>query len=91
MTSTRYLVKNGVTAAVCVNLSHSFSISFLIFEFRRRIVRCRYCGFRRQRGVVCSRCSFHIYEARLIERRQTIRLYLACAALYVVLIAYWSR
>ena len=53
-------------------------------------MRCRYCGFRRKRGVFCSRCGFHIYEAWLIDRRETIKLYLACVALYVVLIVYVS-
>jgi hypothetical protein len=51
-------------------------------------VRCRYCGAKRQRGVFCARCGLHIYEAWLINRRETIKLYLACVALYLVLIAY---
>jgi hypothetical protein len=50
-------------------------------------VRCCYCGFRRQGGVFCSRCGLHTYEAWLIDRRATIKLYLACVALYLVLIA----
>jgi hypothetical protein len=41
-------------------------------------------------AVFCSRCGFHIYEAWLINLRETIKLYLACVALYVVLIAYMS-
>ena len=53
-------------------------------------MRCRFCGARRQWGVFCSRCGFHIYEAWLIDRRETIKLYLACVALYVVLIAFLS-
>ena len=54
-------------------------------------MKCSYCGAKRQRGVFCSRCGFHTYEAWLIERRETIKLYLACVALYVVLIATMSR
>jgi hypothetical protein len=51
-------------------------------------VRCRYCGFRRKRGVFCPRCGFDIYEAWLIDRRETIKLYIACVARYLVLILY---
>ena len=80
----------GGTDSGCASLSLSFSLSFLVFEFRKQTVRCRYCGFRRQRGVFCSRCGFHIYEAWLIDRGETIKLYLACLALYVVLIVYVS-
>jgi methionyl-tRNA synthetase len=54
-------------------------------------VHCRYCGAKRQRSVFCERCGFHIYEACLIDRRNSIKLYLACVALYVVLIMYVSR
>ena len=50
-------------------------------------MRCRYRG-KRQRGVLCARCGLHIYEARLIDRRETVKLYLACVALYLVLIVY---
>jgi hypothetical protein len=74
--------------AYCANLSPSFSISFRISQ--GLTVRCRYCGFRHQRGVFCSRCGFHIYEAWLIERRETIKLYLDCVALYLVLMMYVS-
>jgi hypothetical protein len=73
----------------CANLSASFYLIYR-FGFRRHTVRCRYCGAWRQRGVFCSRCGFHIYEAWLIDRRETIKLYIACAALYAVLIAYVS-
>ena len=67
-----------------------FALSQLLFlDFRRQIVRCRYCGAKRQRGVFCSR--FHTYEAWLIDRRDTIKLYVACVALYGVLIAYLSQ
>jgi len=45
---------------------------------------------RRKRGVFCPRCGFDAYEAWLIDRRETIKLYLACVALYVVLIVYVS-
>ena len=81
----------GVTASVCVLLfAPSFSISISVWISQRLTVRCRYCGFRRQRGVFCSRCGFHIYEAWLIDRRETIKLYLACVVLYVVFMAYVS-
>lgn len=54
-------------------------------------MKCSYCGADHQRSVFCERCGFHIYEAWLIGRRATIKLYLACVALYVVLIVYVSR
>jgi hypothetical protein len=80
----------GATDAGCANLPPSFSISNLVSDFKGRPVRCRYYGARRQRGVFCSRCGFHIYEAWLIDRRETRKLYLACAALYAVLIVFVS-
>lgn len=51
-------------------------------------MKCSYCGTKRQRGAFCERCGFHVMEAWLIDRRDTIKLYLTCVALYVVLIAY---
>ena len=39
-------------------------------------------------AVFCSRCGFHIYEAWRIERRETIKLYIACVTFYLVLIMY---
>jgi|GEM_PF-3451915 len=41
----------------------------------------------RQRGVFCSRCGSYIGSVA-DHRRETIKWYLACVALYVVLIAY---
>ena len=80
-----------ISPAVVLRFPASFciSISFRISS-QGPTVRCRYCGFRRKRGVFCPRCGFHIYEALLIDRRETIKLYLACGALYAVLIVYVS-
>jgi len=67
----------GVTASVCVLLFvPSFSISISVSDFAELTVRFRYCGFRRQQGVFCSRCSFHMYEAWLIDRRETVKLFI---------------
>ena len=38
--------------------------------------------------MFCPRCGFHMYEAWLIDQRETIKLYLARVALYVMLIVY---
>ena len=39
-------------------------------------------------AVFCPRFGFHIYEAWLIERRETIKLYIACVTFYLALIMY---
>ena len=61
--------------------------SFSNFETNRALSLLR---IQASAGVFCSRCGLHTYDAWLIDRRETIKLYLACVALYVVLIAFLS-
>jgi hypothetical protein len=42
-------------------------------------------------SIFCRHCGYHTYEAFLIARYDTIKLYLACVLLYVILIAYLTE
>jgi hypothetical protein len=43
-----------------------------------------------EQSAFFNRCGFNTYEAYLIAERDMIKLCLACAALYLTLIAYLS-
>jgi hypothetical protein len=54
-------------------------------------MRCSHCGVKRtDNSAFCKHCGFHSYETWLIARQQNIKLYLACLALYLVLMVYCS-
>jgi hypothetical protein len=54
-------------------------------------MKCQYCRAKlSEESLFCYRCGFNTYEAHLIAKRDMIKLGLACAALFLTLIAYLS-